>query len=309
MSTNPIQRKIRNSFFLGVLVMLIIVALVGILVFFMVVKPKLDKKEQEEQQLYAYVYRLKKGINVTSGEEITDSMVECVEIPVETAATDFIQAKRKDNTGILRNVAFTDGYKSKVNLVEGTILTYSMLYEEEATPTSQRYVEYNMITIPVELGSGEYVDIRLRLPNGQDMIVVSKKQIISTNGNIIGLYLTEDEIVILNSAIVEAYMMSPSSELYTATYTEPGMQEKSTYTYSPRKEVVDLIQSNPNIVSAVREAITNKYYGSGAVRNPISDLLNQYAETASENLETKMQEQIENARKAREEYLAGLEGT
>ena len=309
MSTNPIQRKIRNSFFLGVLVMLIIVALVGALVFFMVIKPKLDKQEQEEQRLYAYVYRLKKGVNVNSGDEITSTMVECVEIPVETASTDFIQAKRKDDKGNLKNVAFDDGYKSKVNLVEGTILTYSMLFEDEATPTTQRYVEYNMITVPAALDTGEYVDIRFRLPNGQDLIVISKKEIISTNGNIIGLYLTEEEILLLNSAIVESYIMTPASELYTATYTEPGMQEKSTYTYSPRKEVVDLIQANPNIVASVREAITNKYYGSGAVRDPISYALNGYSEDAKNNLETKMQEQIENARKAREEYLSELEGT
>ncbi len=73
-----------------------------------------------------------------------------------------------------------------------------------------------------------------------------------------GFNLTEDEILLLNSAIVESYKMT-SSELYLAKYVEPGMQEKSVYTYSPSEEVVNLIQSNPNIVATARESIANKY--------------------------------------------------
>ena len=307
MATNPMQRKVRNSFLLGVLVMLVIAILIGAIVYLVVIKPKADKEKADATQ-YDYVYRLKSGKSVNSGEEITGSMVEAVEIPVTTNNTDFIRAKRTDQTGKLVDVAFTSGYKSKVALKEGTILTKSMLMstEDEDIENSLRYMEYNMITMPTTLEEGDYIDIRLRLPNSQDLIVISKKSIVSIYNQTVGFNLTEDEILLLNSAIVESYKMT-SSELYLAKYVEPGMQEKSVYTYSPSEEVVNLIQSNPNIVATARESIANKYLNSGNIRNPINSALSQYAEDAKFNVESGMQQQITNAKQARESYLSGLE--
>lgn len=307
MPSNPMQRKVRNSFLLGVLVMLVIAILIGAIVYLVVIKPKADKEKADATQ-YDYVYRLKSGKSVNSGEEITGSMVEAVEIPVTTNNTDFIRAKRTDQTGKLVDVAFTSGYKSKVALKEGTILTKSMLMstEDENIENSLRYMEYNMITMPTTLEEGDYIDIRLRLPNSQDLIVISKKSIVSIYNQTVGFNLTEDEILLLNSAIVESYKMT-SSELYLAKYVEPGMQEKSVYTYSPSEEVVNLIQSNPNIVATARESIANKYLNSGNIRNPINSALSQYAEDAKFNVESGMQQQITNAKQARESYLSGLE--
>lgn len=307
MPSNPMQRKVRNSFLLGALVMLVIAILIGTIVYLVVIKPKADKEKADKTQ-YDYVYRLKSGKSVNSGEEITGSMVEAVEIPVTTNNTDFIRAKRTDQTGKLVDVAFTSGYKSKVALKEGTILTKSMLMstEDEDIEDSLRYMEYNMITMPTTLEEGDYIDIRLRLPNSQDLIVISKKSIVSIYNQTVGFNLTEDEILLLNSAIVESYKMT-SSELYLAKYVEPGMQEKSIYTYSPSEEVVNLIQSNPNIVATARESIANKYVNSGNIRNPINSALSQYAEDAKFNVESGMQQQITNAKQARESYLSGLE--
>ena len=175
MPSNPMQRKVRNSFFLGILVMLIITIIIGGIVFVTILKPKMDK---EKGETIAYVYRLKAGVNISSGEEIIPSMVESVEIPVTTNLTDFILAKRQDQTGKIVDIGFMSGYTSKVDLKEGTILTKSMLNEgENEISNSLRYVEYNMITMPTTLDVGSFIDIRLRLPNGQDLIVVSKKEI------------------------------------------------------------------------------------------------------------------------------------
>jgi len=308
MPSNPMQRKVRNSFLLGVLVMLLIAALIGAAIYLLVIKPKVDKEKEEASQ-YDYVYRLKAGKSVKSGEEITAAMVEEVAIPVTTSSTDFIRAKRQDQNGNVQDIAFVGGYKSKVDLKEGTILTKSMLneLEEDEISDSLRYVEYNMITIPTTLEEGEYVDIRLRLPNAQDLIVVSKKSIVSAFEQTIGFNLTEEEIVLLNSAIVESYKMT-SSELYLARYVEPGMQEKSVYTYSPSEEVMALIQSDPNIVATARESIANKYVNSGNIRNPINNALNQYYDEAKTNVESRMQQQITNAKQARENYLSDLDG-
>lgn len=310
MPSNPMQRKVRNSFIAGIFVMLLIVLIVGVAVFFLIVKPKMDKAKEEEQQI-AYVYRLKKGFSVSSGQEITSNMVEEVEIPITTNSTDFFQAKRQGSDGKLTSVAFAGGYTSKVDLVEGTILTKSILNEadEEALGDSTRYVEYNVITMPTTLEVDDFVDIRLRLPNSHDLIVISKKQVMNLYGQTIGLNLSEEDILILNSAIVETFVMNGSAELYLAKYVEPGMQEKATYTYSPTGEVIELIQSDPNIVSTARDAIAEKYRNSGTVRNPINNRLNQYTqEEINGSITEGMQAQIEAARKARESYLSELEG-
>ncbi len=49
-----------------------------------------------------------------------------------------------------------------------------MSTEDEDIENSLRYMEYNMITMPTTLEEGDYIDIRLRLPNSQDLIVISK---------------------------------------------------------------------------------------------------------------------------------------
>lgn len=306
MPSNPMQRKVRNSFFLGILVMLIITIIIGGLVFVTILKPKMDK---EKGETIAYVYRLKAGVNISSGEEIIPSMVESVEIPVTTNLTDFILAKRQDQTGKIVDIGFMSGYTSKVDLKEGTILTKSMLNEgENEISNSLRYVEYNMITMPTTLDVGSFIDIRLRLPNGQDLIVVSKKEIANVYGQTIGLNLTEDEILILNSAIVERYIIT-ASELYMTTYVEPGTQTAAKYTYMPTSEVIALMNMDENIVAEARAALASLYAKQGVteIRGQINTIRNQYGEAES-NIEAGIQAQIEVAQKARKDYLSGLEG-
>ena len=308
MVANPMQRKVRNSFLLGILVMLIITILIGAIIFIAVIKPIMD--ENDDYQLCVNVYRLKAGIYVKSGEEITSDMVESVEIPVQTETTDFIPSKMKSSTGELRDISFDNGYKSKLDLAGGTILTYSMLYEGDETPNSLRYVEYNMITMPTILDMGSYIDIRLRLPNGQDLIVVSKKEIVNLYDQTIGLNLTEEEILILNSAIVEAYIMKGSAELYMTTYVEPGLQEAAIYTYMPTNEVITLINMDENIVTAARTELATLYSKQGVVdiRGQLNNSTSQYGAEAKYNIEAGVQQQIEAAKQAREDYLSELNG-
>ena len=265
--------------------------------------------DKEKGETIAYVYRLKAGVNISSGEEIIPSMVESVEIPVTTNLTDFILAKRQDQTGKIVDIGFMSGYTSKVDLKEGTILTKSMLNEgENEISNSLRYVEYNMITMPTTLDVGSFIDIRLRLPNGQDLIVVSKKEIANVYGQTIGLNLTEDEILILNSAIVERYIIT-ASELYMTTYVEPGTQTAAKYTYMPTSEVIALMNMDENIVAEARAALASLYAKQGVteIRGQINTIRNQYGEAES-NIEAGIQAQIEAAQKARKDYLSGLEG-
>ncbi len=244
MASNPMQRKVRNSFLFGILTMLLIVIVIGLLVFFLVVKPMNDRKKAEEEQRGVETWTYVLSQDVKSGEIITPAMLTEIQlyeklipagyvdpillqtmqlqdeyvnmlycvyqeneidktkkqvlymivsdnqlyktIDTKTEHKDYVLVE-KDDTGYyktIRNGNEKEYFKlintptvAKVDLKANTILTTSVIAKsDEISTDSLRYVEYNMITIPVTLNIGDYIDIRLRLPNGQDLIVVSKKR-------------------------------------------------------------------------------------------------------------------------------------
>ena len=144
---------------------------------------------------------------------------------------------------------------------KNTVITIDTISKStEKTTDDLRKVEYNMLVLPSQLESGEYIDVRLAMPSGQDYIVVSKKQveIPQINGvdseDTIWLKLTEDEIITMNSAIVDAYK-SIGSTLKVVTYTEAGMQDAAIPTYVPTGDVMQLINSDPNIIQKAKNAL------------------------------------------------------
>ena len=76
MATNPMQRKARNSFLLGMLLMLIITGVIIALLILQLTNMK--KEEQEELAAMVQVYTLTQ--NVTSGQEITPDMLQKHEV-------------------------------------------------------------------------------------------------------------------------------------------------------------------------------------------------------------------------------------
>ena len=303
MVANPMQRKARNSFLLGMAITLIICAIIGVAVYFLLSGQ--DKEKEEQEGVLTYAYRLK--VDVRSGEEITFDKVESVLVTEKAVPTGAFASKTKIENSRGKDVwvdsGFPSGYKSKLNLSAGTILADNLVYEGEKLTNDTRYIEYNMLVLPTSVMVGDYIDIRLTLSNGQDLIVVSKKEVKSILGDTIGLELTEGEILMMESAIVEAYIM-PASKLYAIQYIEPGMQEAATNTYTPTEAVQGLIQRNPNLTTEAKTDFQNRF--NPDIRTWTNADKNAYAATAQTNLEEGIQEEIENARAAREAYLSGL---
>lgn len=305
MASNPMQKKSRNSFLLGMLLMLIIAAIAMAAMFFLLKK---DEKKQEEQAVaQTYVYRL--NTSVKSGEEITSSKVTSVLVTSDAVPAKAFPSKTKvtqdgKDNWVDKSFAYS-GYKSKIDLDKGTILSEDMLYEGNELQASERIQEYNMLQLPIQLDPGEYVDIRLQMSNGQDYIVVSHKEVKDLTLDTIWLQLSEEEILLMSNAIVESYI-SPASNIYVTKYVEPGMQTKATITYIPSNEVINLIYQNPNIVSTAREALKTKYEESGVIRGHIQTELNKYSDQALDNIQAQMEEVREKAKQAREEFLYGV---
>lgn len=303
MVANPMQKKARNSFLLGMIITLIICIIIGGMIFFLMSSK--NKKQEAEEGVLTYAYSLVK--DVKSGQEITSSMVQPVLVTEKAVPKGAFASKVNTNANGKEtwvDKAFPAGYKSKVNLTAGTILSSELVYEDEKLANDLRYVEYNMLTLPTTVSIGDYIDIRLTFSNGQDLIVVSKKEVKTMLGDTVGLELTEEEVLMMNSAIVEAYIM-PTSKLYAIQYVEPGIQEAAIKTYTPTTEVQGLMGRNPNITEEARTALFNRF--NSDIRIWINNGVNQYeAENRQANITAGLQKEIENAKAAREAYLSGL---
>jgi len=318
MPANPMQKKARNSFLLGMIVSFIICALVGAGAYFLISRS--NKQKEMEEGTLTYAYRLKN--NIASGQEIKTSDVESVLVTSKVVPVGAFPSKRqlKDEKGKEKwvDVSFPIDYIAKVNLTKGTILADSLVAEKDylefytkdaegqnTLASDVRRVEYNMLSLETENNIGNFVDIRLRFPNGMDLVVVSRKEIKTLIGNTIGFDMTEAQIDLVSSAIVESYIMK-GSKLYTTQYIEPGNQSAITPTYVPTDEVIQLIKNNPNIVESARKDLERNVF-KDEIRNKEQADIDAYGMEEKQNIETSVQEEIKNAIKAREAYLSGLD--
>ena len=295
MAMNPMQRKSRNSFLLGMVLTLLITSVIIAMLFLQVTKLKDEADKLEKSYVTAYVLQT----DIQSGTNITVTDVKEERISKMMLPSDAISP-----------ADLTENTLAKINLTAGTVLTSSIIVESEDTISNDvRLQEYNMIVLPTQLAVDDYIDIRWMLPNGQDYIVVSKKRVLDCNENTIWINMTEDEILTMSGATVEAYTVT-GSKLYAVKYVEPGNQISATSTYVPSKDVYDLILADPNIVNTAKEELNRKYSSLVDKRNQnINNVVSQYSENAIDNIEAKLEEEIARQQEARELYLEELDAS
>ena len=149
MATNPMQRKARNSFLLGMLVMLLIAAVViGFLVMQIM---NYSKKEQEERAASVQVYVLSQ--DVSSGQVITNDMYTTL-----TVNRNLVPSNATSNLDIITNYSLEDKEgNSVITKYQNNVATlylnkdnreYELKQEEE---TANYYIERNNNKEYVEL--------------------------------------------------------------------------------------------------------------------------------------------------------------
>ena len=363
MATNPMQRKARNSFLLGMVVMLLISGLI-IAFLFIQLKNKMDKEKAELQaSVQAYVLNQ----DVSSGQVITTDMLS-----KQTVNKNLVPSNATSDVTIIENYALqdkegnsiytkidkennepklyinknnreyevkkeeeTDNYYinknndkeyleldsvplvAKVSMKKNTLITTELLSKaDNIVQDDMRKQEYNMIVLPTDLTTGDYIDIRIMFPNGQDFIVVAKKEVEVPNiGGVdstdtIWANLSEDEILHMSCAIVDSAQVK-GSKIYASKYTEAGMQNAATPTYPANESTLQLLQKDPNIVEKAMNEIRTRYSnqnGAELRNNYINSSINSQGEQAQSNLETKIEESITNSKNSRKEYLDSLSG-
>lgn len=318
MAINPMQKRARNSFIQGALITLILMLVV---VLFLVKQMRAlnDAKEALEKansKVYVALDDLKSGEEIKFEE---DFMMETVRTKVDKSEIisqdDFMfknekgepveKYKENDGTPIYPTI------RMKIDVPAGTIVTKEMIYsEDDETEDSERIQEYNMILLPSNLRNGEHVDIRLTLPTGQDYVVLAKKEVLGTTDTGLWLEVTESEILTMNNAIIESYII-PGTKLYASQYTEAGMQNKSTPTYQVSGKVKELIERDPNISPEARSAILDNYNGELRTLHFEEILYNYVSEPEDRDnaVQQAFNEEIQKIQEDRAAFVEELEGT
>lgn len=166
----------------------------------------------------------------------------------------------KETEGPYATVEQTVGKRLLSDTAEGTRLTENAVYEGEPLTDDVRLHKYTCIKLTEKMKKGDYVDIRISFANGGDFILLSKKQIQdihvpeeNESENALWLNVSEEEILRLSSAVVDAYLNEGCS-IYAIQYIQKG-QKAAVMNYKVNDVVEQLIEDDPNIVKKAENVL------------------------------------------------------
>ncbi len=252
MAMNPMQRKIRNSFLFGFLVAVIIAAVVIALLYMRVkgLKEEIVKIQKSQEvaltKVFAVTKEVQKDETLTQSEEEKDDSkkkIEVISVPSQQVPENAVTPDNIKELFAIDPESDNPEYEmtAKLNLSVNTVLTTDMV-EKSSKSGTFRMAEYTMISLPSKLKQGDYVDIRIAYPTSADFVVLSKVKVQDANTNTIWLKLAESQILLLNNAILESYIVE-GTKIYATQYIDAAQAELNS-TYVPNATVASLIQAN-----------------------------------------------------------------
>ena len=315
MAMNPMQRRARTSFIMGFLVALIIGALVVVALLIRIkgINEAKEALEALQKQVYVATADIESGAEVSLEDFSMGTVQTKMDASLMISADDFeftnedgeIDPKYDEDGNQLAKTMIM-----KIDVPAGTIITKDMLEEvDDQLQDSQRIQEFNMINLPSQLKNGQYVDVRMSFPNGQDFVVLSKKKVIGTNATSIWLKLNELEISLMNNAIVESYT-GTGIRLYALPYIEAGRQKEAIPTYVASTDVMNLMGNNPNILEEAQAYYANSISGTIGYRaSTIEPMLDPTREQRNELVSAGNANEQQTVRALRQTFVDSLEGT
>lgn len=224
----PMKKKVIVSAVVTAIVLIVIFSVVSV-VFISENNKKIAILEERGEVVQRYVF----AKDMVAGDIVTSEDIKYVDVKGESAPIDSYQYKEDTINGekvvTINEMYSIIGRRLKVNANEKTIVTASLFYEKDKEPAiDTRLQEFNMITLPSDLKVGDYIDVRLRFPTGEDFSVLIAKKIesfgaLKSESNTIFLRLSEEEIVRMGSAIIESYIRD-GVNLYANKYVDPSTQ-------------------------------------------------------------------------------------
>jgi len=201
------------------------------------------KKENQDNKYITAVVLMQE---IAAGEQIEDGMLS----EVTVCAKDLKGAKAVSKKSLT-------GTYARGNFGKGTLLTEACVYGEREYSSDTRRKTFDFIELNPMAQNGEYVDVRITYPNGEDYIVVSCKKIQYVDGqgetedgilqsNQVSMEVTEEEILRIASAYVDSVVYG-GTRIYAVSYLD-RFQESGTVDYPVNIDVFELLGWNPNAI-------------------------------------------------------------
>ena len=208
---SQIKKKTIQGIVIGASVGIVVAVGVSVFSFFTIKSYKDGTNKNYIKNYTTPVVVLKR--KVVQGEIITADMIETVNVNNRTVPT-----------GVVSSGSVV-GLSAKYNIAAKVPITGDMV-SDEVVAADVRDVEINTVLMPSDLVEGDTVDIRIMYPNGTDYIVLAQKNIDKIYDTTFWMKLSEDEIQLLNSAVVDSFLNS-GSKLYALRYTDSDAQVKT----------------------------------------------------------------------------------
>lgn len=260
-----------------VICVIIILVCVGFCVwFFLNTKKNLeDNYEQQISELQMKIAGRTRTVYVAKEDIRSGAMISRDLFDLKEVITDAADYVTDDDFGKTMLVDVPAGTEIKKSFVSGEVID-----------TELREVEYSYIEVTSNVNAGDYVDVRIMMPDGSDFIIASKKQVKMLNETklVCDLWMSEEEILMMDSAAVDAYLYRNieervmDSRIYVTKYIMPTVQGASVPNYAPSEQTAELIAENPNITRIASQ------YLSSELRQKRQAQLNDYLPKSNEGL-------------------------
>lgn len=185
---------------------------------------------------------------VKPGDEITEDKLQSLTMYTSLLTEQYVQ-----------NTSDIIGKYFKIAINPGTPIFFDSVMDEELDDT-MRDIDVVLDRMPVGLAEGDYIDIRITMPYGDDYIVIPHKRVYQINEGSIKLHLTELEWNTYLGALVDYYLNQQyGCTIYADKYVEPGLQQSAVNYYAVPSNIAALLQKNPNIIDKDEAASLNEW--------------------------------------------------
>lgn len=218
-----------------------------------------------EEQAQEYLQQVA-ALNATIASYGEDVTIYTVGKPVKAGdeVTPDILKPTKTYTSLLTDQYVTDtssitGRYFKIAVEPGSALYKNMFMDDELEDDMRdRDITLDRMTVGIE--EGDYIDIRVTLPYGDDYVVLAHKRVYAINDNTIKLHLNEIEWNTYQGALIDYYLNKDyGMTIYADRYIEPGLQQSAIRFYAVPGNIAALMQKNPNILDKDEAASLNQW--------------------------------------------------
>ena len=245
-----------------ILIILLVLLLVGgsitasVILFIKNTKLIADATEQAaqnvqlQQQIAAIgqlvdVWTVNKAVKV--GDQVQESDLTRQTVPVTAVPEGAVQ----DTNEVI-------GKYYKLSFGAGIPLTKDLFMDDELKgPVYIRDVFLD--SVPVGIMPNDYIDIRVVLPGGEEFVAFSHRRIESLYQKAIKMKMTESDLWLWTSILVDRSLYKGYGlKIYATKYEDPGLPNEAKPYYPLRKEVIDIASISKNLSKKDIDKIYNK---------------------------------------------------